>query len=241
MNTFDIEPGIAPDIQPIGDRLTFLSELSNEKVWPVPLTNIFTNRIDYARIHAMTDPSSGSTVLVVEDKEELAETFEAWLATDHDVRTALTGHDALNKVDEGVDVVLLDRRLPDLNGREVLDRIRSRGLECRVCMVTAVQPDFDILDMGFDDYAVKPVFQDDLLDIIDSLTTRSTYDEQMRDLYSIASKISMLEANKSQEELEESEEYKKLKAEFDDLRSASDSTRERLTADQDYEAIFRAI
>lgn len=189
----------------------------------------------------MTDASTGSTVLVVEDKEELAETFEAWLTADHDVRTALTGHEALDLVDRSVDVVLLDRRLPDLDGREVLDRIRTRGLDCRVCMVTAVQPDFDILDMGFDDYAVKPVFQDDLLDIIDSLTTRSTYDEQMRDLYALASKLSMLEANKSPEELTENEEYTQLKARFEELRSASDSTRKRLSATQDYEAIFRAI
>ena len=111
----------------------------------------------------MTDPSPSSTVLVVEDKEELAETFAAWLEPDHEVRLALTGHEALDLADETVDVVLLDRRLPDIDGREVLDRLRADGLDCRVCMVTAVQPDFDILDMGFDDYAVKPVFQDDLL------------------------------------------------------------------------------
>jgi len=189
----------------------------------------------------MTDPSPSSTVLVVEDKEELAETFAAWLEPDHEVRLALTGHEALDLADETVDVVLLDRRLPDIDGREVLDRLRADGLDCRVCMVTAVQPDFDILDMGFDDYAVKPVFQDDLLDIVDSLMARSTYDEQMRELYSLASKLSTLEANKSQDELEKSDEYNRIKERFSKLRRASDSTRANLTSNQDYEAIFRAI
>lgn len=189
----------------------------------------------------MTDPPTSSTVLVVEDKEELVETLAAWLEAHHEVRTALTGHEALELADETVDVVLLDRRLPDIDGREVLERLRSKEISCRVCMVTAVQPDFDILEMGFDDYAVKPVFQDDLLDIVDSLLARSTYDEQMRGLYTLASKLSALEANKSQDELEASEEYQTLRERFTALRSESDTTRANLTSGQDYEAIFRAI
>lgn len=189
----------------------------------------------------MTDSTPTATVLVVEDKEELAETFAAWLEPEYEVRTALTGREALEYADEAVDVVLLDRRLPDIDGREVLEKLRETGIDCRVCMVTAVQPDFDILDMGFDEYTVKPVFQDDLLDIVDSLLTRATYDSQMRELYSVASKLSMLEVNKSEAELAASDEYAALQEHFDDLRREVDSTRAALTNDRDYEAIFRAI
>jgi len=82
------------------------------------------------------------------------------VGADHEVRTAYSGEEALEKVDEDVDIVLLDRLLPDLPdlpGDEVLERVRERGLDCRVVMVTAVDPDFDIVELPVDEYIHKPV------------------------------------------------------------------------------------
>jgi len=59
-------------------------------------------------------------------------------------------------IDETVDVVLLDRMMPGMSGQEVLAAIRERGLDCRVAMVTAVDADFDVIEMGFDEYLGKP-------------------------------------------------------------------------------------
>ena len=80
----------------------------------------------------------------------------------HDVRTAYGGEEALEKADEDVDLVFLDRQMPDMSGDDVLERVRERGLDCRVVMVTAVDPDFDIVEMPFDDYLTKPVMRDDV-------------------------------------------------------------------------------
>ncbi len=80
----------------------------------------------------------------------------------YDVRRAYEGHEALELLDGEVNIVLLDRRMPGLSGDEVLSELRRRELHSRVVMVTAVKPDFDIIDMGFDDYLVKPVSKDDL-------------------------------------------------------------------------------
>jgi hypothetical protein len=38
-----------------------------------------------------------------------------------------------------------------------LDKLRERGIEAKVAMLTAVEPDVDIVDMPFDDYRTKPV------------------------------------------------------------------------------------
>ena len=59
--------------------------------------------------------------------------------------------------------------VPVVSGNEVLAETEERGLPCRVAMVTAVDPDFDIIDMGCDDYLVKPIARADLLDVVDRL------------------------------------------------------------------------
>ncbi|MFB6270737.1 MAG: response regulator [Halobacterium sp.] len=92
-----------------------------------------------------------ATVLVVEDETPLAALYERWLSDAYRVRVANTGGDALDRFDGAVDVVLLDRRLPDRPGSEVLERIRGHDSDCQVAMVTAVEPDEDVLEMGFDD------------------------------------------------------------------------------------------
>ncbi|MFB6176845.1 MAG: response regulator transcription factor, partial [Halobaculum sp.] len=98
----------------------------------------------------MTDQSP--TVLVVDDEQQVADAYALRLQMEYDdVRKAYGGQEALDTVDETVDVVLLDRRMPDYSGGEVLEKMRERGLDCSVIMVTAVDPDFDIVSMPFDD------------------------------------------------------------------------------------------
>jgi len=164
------------------------------------------------------------TILIVEDEEELADTFARWLETDYKVIKVYSGEVALQTMSEEVDVVLLDRRLPDLSGGEVLERIRDAGYECRVAMITAVDPDFDILEMEFDDYVVKPVLQDDLFGIVERLLALQTYDEQVKQSFGLASKLAILESEKPSEELRSNEEYNERRDELKKLREEIDST-----------------
>ena len=90
------------------------------------------------------------TVLVVEDESDIAALYAGFLRERYAVTVAATVAEAKEVVDESFDAVLLDRRLPDGSGDEVLEHVRERGLDCRVAMVTAVEPDFDIIGMGFD-------------------------------------------------------------------------------------------
>jgi DNA-binding response OmpR family regulator len=170
----------------------------------------------------MTDGTEG-TVLVVEDEAALAETYARWLEDRYDVLTAHTGEDALDVIDGRVDVVLLDRRLPGISGGEVLASIRDRELDCRVAMLTAVDPDFDILEMPFDDYAVKPVLDAEINALVDRLLRLATYDAKARESFALASKVGVLEAEKSPAELSNNEEYRRaverLDAVDDDLRA----------------------
>ena len=181
-------------------------------------------------------------VLVVEDEPDLADLYAAWLGSDYRVRTAYGGQEALDvldELDETVDAILLDRRMPGLSGDEVLAAVRERGIDCRVGMVTAVEPDFDILEMGFDDYLVKPVTSDTLGETVEGLLRRSEYDDGMQDLFSLTSKKAMLESEKSASELADNEEYQRLTERISELRSDVDNSLDAVTESKDFEDLFR--
>ncbi|MFB6152483.1 MAG: response regulator transcription factor [Haloarculaceae archaeon] len=168
------------------------------------------------------EPSEQATVLVVEDEEHLADLYTEYLSDTYDVRTAYGGIDAMEMLSSELDVVLLDRRMPVVSGNEVLADIEERGLRCRVAMVTAVDPDFDIIDMGCDDYIVKPVTRDELLEVVDRLLKISEYNDTMRDLTAKKLKRNVLQVEKTDTELKSSDEFRKLQTEIEEMESQID-------------------
>ena len=176
-------------------------------------------------------------ILVVEDETELAELFAEWLSEEYDVEVAMDGETALELVDDDTDVVLLDRLMPGLSGDEVLETIRERGLDPRVAMVTAVEPDFDVLDMGFDDYVVKPLFRADIQRLVAGLLERDAYDRQLSELFSTASKLAALESHKEPDELADSEEYRRLETELGRARERVEQLETNMS-EADFEAVF---
>ena len=185
--------------------------------------------------------SDQPTVLVVDDEQDVADLYAMWLESDYHVERAYGGDAALEALDDRFDVVLLDRRMPGQSGDEVLEEIRARTVDCRVVMVTAVKPDFDIVEMGFDDYLVKPVSKDDLYDTVEGMLTRVDYDSQLQDFFSLASKKAVLESEKDDSELETSEEYDELTGQLQDLESEVDATRDRLTDHDDFVGAFQDL
>ncbi len=182
-----------------------------------------------------------TNVLIVEDEPDVADLYRGALETEgYDTETVHSIGDALETADERYDVVLLDRRLPDGEGREFLSAVRECGLDVRVAMVTAVVPDFDIVEMGFDLYLLKPAGKQELLDAVETLTRRSQYDETLQRTASLASKRAVLEAEKAEEELAASEEYAQLTDELSDLDAElSELTRE--FENEDYRRMFQDI
>jgi DNA-binding response OmpR family regulator len=184
--------------------------------------------------------SDRPVVVVVDDEPDLADLYTAWLGDSYDVRTAYGGEEAIERVDGDVDVALIDRLMPERSGDEVLSTVRDQGYDCQVAMVTAVEPDFDIIEMGFDAYLVKPVLRDDLRETVGRLLTRGTYDAQVRELFSLASKRAALMTQKDPAELAENEAYQELDRRFDELRDELDETVAELDA-RDFEVTLRRL
>jgi len=170
----------------------------------------------------MTDPAP--TVLIVEDQRGLAEAYQTVVATAYETRLATSGPDALDVIDESVDVVLLDRRMPGMSGDEVLVEFDDRGYTAMVAMITAVEPAVDIVELPFDEYVTKPIDNDELLALIDTLLRRREYDDKLREFCSLAAKKSALETVHK----EGTPEYDQLVGRLRTLREQLGAALERL-------------
>ena len=108
------------------------------------------------------------TVLIVEDDEKIARVIELELTYEgYDVHIAYTGKEALKLYHEHeIDAVLLDVMIPELNGLEVLRRIRNEDAHVVIIMLTArdaVMDKVSGLDSGANDYITKPFEIEELL------------------------------------------------------------------------------
>ena len=107
-------------------------------------------------------------VLVVEDERKLAEVLQAALQAErYDVVIAATGEDGFYRANaELFDLVLLDLMLPGRSGLEILQTLRQRHIHTPVLILTARDGVDDRvlgLDLGADDYLIKPFALPELL------------------------------------------------------------------------------
>jgi DNA-binding response OmpR family regulator len=113
-------------------------------------------------------------VLVVEDDDAIAAPLAAGLEREgFEVRRVATGLAALEA--DGVDVVLLDLGLPDIDGFEVCRRLRSRS-DVPILVISARGEEVDRvvgLELGADDYLVKPFGFRELVARIRAVTRRT--------------------------------------------------------------------
>ena len=107
-------------------------------------------------------------ILIVEDEEHISSFLKKGLRSNgYTASVAETGHDALALARSGeFDLVILDIGLPDMDGYEVLQRLRSGNQHMSVVMLTARDAVTDRvagLEQGADDYVTKPFSFDELL------------------------------------------------------------------------------
>ncbi|MEG6616720.1 response regulator transcription factor [Peptococcaceae bacterium 1198_IL3148] len=110
---------------------------------------------------------AGQRILLVEDEVKIARFLELELKHEgYQVEQAHNGWQGLETALEGqFDLIILDIMLPEINGLEILRRIRKKS-EVPVIMLTAKDETMDKvmgLDMGADDYITKPFAIEELL------------------------------------------------------------------------------
>ena len=115
--------------------------------------------------------------MIVEDERKLAQVLSSALQAEHyDVVVAATGEDGFYRANaELFDLVVLDLMLPGRSGLEILQTLRQRRIEAPVLILTArdgVEDRVLGLDLGADDYLVKPFALPELLARIRALLRR---------------------------------------------------------------------
>lgn len=187
---------------------------------------------------ATVSDADRATVLVVDDEVTVADGYALRLQSEYETETAYGGEEALEILAErDVDVVLLDRRMPDVTGDEVLERVRAEGLDCRVVMLTAVDPGFGVIDMPFDDYLHKPVEREDLRTAIEQ-QLRVVALERFGDYLQLLAKREVVSAATSETQRETNAEYRELVERCDALEAELAG---QLDTFEDLAAAFRDV
>lgn len=110
------------------------------------------------------------TILVVDDELGARQSLEVILEDDYHVLSAESGREAMEVLQrESVDLILLDVNMPDMDGLEVLRRIKERDDEMDVIMVSALnlaRKAVDAIKLGAYDYITKPYEPEDILSTV---------------------------------------------------------------------------
>ena len=134
----------------------------------------------------MTKP----TILLVEDQSALARTYRGFLRGEpYNIEHVENGAAALRAIADMPAAILLDLRLPDMNGLDILKSVRERGLTMPIVVITAhgsMQTAIDAMRAGAADFLVKPFTAERLrvtlknaLDMQELSTVVRTYREEI--------------------------------------------------------------
>ena len=118
-------------------------------------------------------------LLLAEDEKEMSNALVAMLKhSNYSVDAVYDGLDAYNYgISENYDGMILDIMMPKMDGIEVLKKLREKGINTPVLLLTAksqVSDRIEGLDSGADDYLTKPFAMGELLARIRAMTRRKT-------------------------------------------------------------------
>ncbi|MFC1560165.1 sigma-54-dependent transcriptional regulator [Candidatus Margulisiibacteriota bacterium] len=129
-----------------------------------------------------------ATILVVDDELSIRESFSLILGKDFHVLLAASGEAALKKlIDEKVDLIYLDVRMPGMNGMETLKKLKEIDNDTSVVMVTAVndvQNASEAIKSGAANYLIKPFDSNEILKMTRSFTQKKTTYEEAKTIRS---------------------------------------------------------
>ncbi len=129
---------------------------------------------------------NGRRILIVDDEPSVRTSLGEWFQEDgFQVETAEDGEAALRAMDKGpYDIVLLDLKMPGMDGIAVQKRVREIDPEATIIILTAyasVQTAVEALKLGAFDYVTKPVDPDELSNLVrNALRTRALAEENVR-------------------------------------------------------------
>jgi DNA-binding response OmpR family regulator len=153
-------------------------------------------------------------ILLVDDEQEFVETLaERIKMREHDSEVALDGEQALKKMEDDIpDVVVLDLKMPGIDGMEVLRRIRKAYPKVQVIMLTghgSEKDEEEARKLGAFEYLEKPVEIDKLMKKIKKAYKSKFESSMMAATFAEAGEFDTAKEIRDSDEEEDAEKNKK--------------------------------
>lgn len=140
-------------------------------------------------------PYKPSNILIIEDERDTANLYRNYLEDDYCTKLATSGEQAIEELDPSIDLILLDLNLPRMNGREVIEAIENDDVDHtdpRIIILTTRDPTADILEYPIDKYKMKPIYRDDLHNLINDIALQNRFQHLSKTLFQKRSKRNAL-------------------------------------------------
>ncbi|ASP39659.1 sigma-54-dependent Fis family transcriptional regulator [Bacterioplanes sanyensis] len=126
-------------------------------------------------------------ILVIEDSLPLATLYLEYLKDQHlHIKHVDTGAEAKRVIsDNPPDLILLDLKLPDMDGQDILEWVKNEGIPSAVCIITghgSVDLAVDLMRLGADDFLEKPITAGRLRTSVHNLLERSRLEHLVQDI-----------------------------------------------------------
>lgn len=121
-----------------------------------------------------------SKILIIDDEKNIRTTLRQSLKQDYEVETAVNGEDGIAKIKENdFELVLLDMKLPGIDGMEVLKEMRELDKQADVIMITGfanVETAVEAMKLGAIDYLRKPFSPEEIRGLVKEVMDRRNLD-----------------------------------------------------------------
>ncbi|MFQ6078479.1 MAG: sigma-54-dependent transcriptional regulator, partial [Thermodesulfobacteriota bacterium] len=171
----------------------------------------------------MDKVSDRGRVFVLDDDELIVSMLSRALGNEgYEVRTETTAHDVVNKIESwSPDVVLLDIKLPDRDGMDILQELMSKEIKTQVVMLTAddtAETAVKAMKLGAVDYLTKPFHIDEVKIVIGNLIEREKLKQEVNYLRKVTAELI------EKDIIGESSAIKELKSKIEKIAQARVST-----------------
>jgi DNA-binding NtrC family response regulator len=128
-------------------------------------------------------------ILIVDDEKSIREALRMLLKDDYQISSASSGREGLKMLEENPQLVILDVKMPDMDGLEVLRKIRQSNPEMPVVMLSAVDRVKTVvaaMRLGAVDYIAKPFENEELKMVVSKMLDYSRLREEVKYLQTIS-------------------------------------------------------
>ncbi|MGM0438805.1 MAG: response regulator [Bacillota bacterium] len=156
----------------------------------------------------MTDKKN---ILIIDDEKNIRFTLEKSLEKDYNIVTAVNGEDGIKKFGEqDFDVVLLDMKLPGIDGIETLKQIKEKDKTANIIIITgfgSVDSAVETMKLGAIDYLKKPFTPEEIKEVVNDVIQRKEQNINEEDLESYEDYLTYAKNSITNQDLEKGYEY----------------------------------